>query len=136
MEIFIANKKSFKEAWLVVLHDLHISKKTPPQTKYNAAQRIAYSAIIVMGIGSLISGLAIYKPVQFSLLARLCGGYESARVIHFVLTVGYCLFFLVHIIQVILAGWKNFQSMITGFEIIPMKQPISDENVSSSNLPQ
>jgi thiosulfate reductase cytochrome b subunit len=132
----LPNKKSFKEAWLVVLHDLHISKKTPPQTKYNAAQRIAYSAIIVMGIGSLISGLAIYKPVQFSLLARLCGGYESARVIHFVLTVGYCLFFLVHIIQVILAGWKNFQSMITGFEIIPMKQPISDENVSSSNLPQ
>jgi len=132
----LPNKKSFKEAWLVVLHDLHISKKTPPQTKYNAAQRIAYSAIVVMGIGSLISGLAIYKPVQFSLLARLCGGYESARVIHFVLTVGYCLFFLVHIIQVILAGWKNFQSMITGFEIIPMKQPISDENVSSSNLPQ
>ena len=132
----LPTKKSFKEAWLVVLHDLHISKKVPPQTKYNAAQRIAYSAIVVMGLGSLISGLAIYKPVQFSLLARLCDGYESARVIHFILTIGYCLFFLVHIIQVILAGWRNFQSMITGFEVIPVKKPIPDENVSTSNLPQ
>src|SRR5947209_1949229 len=87
------NRRSFKEAWQVLLHDLHIRKTIPPQSKYNAAQRIAYSAIIIMGIGSLITGLSIYKPVQFGWLTWLCGGYEAARVEHFILTIGYCVFF-------------------------------------------
>ncbi|MBK0379861.1 cytochrome b/b6 domain-containing protein [Mucilaginibacter sp. SD-g] len=114
----LPNRHSFKEAWLVLLHDLHIRKMAPPQKKYNAAQRIAYTAIIVMGFGSLITGLAIYKPVQFYYLTWLCGGYHTARIIHFILTIGYVLFFLVHVIQVILAGWNNFRSVISGFEIV------------------
>lgn len=65
----LPNKHSFKEAWQVVLHDLHIKKHEPSFLKYNAAQRIAYTAVIVMGIGSLFTGLAIYKPVQFSTIA-------------------------------------------------------------------
>jgi len=113
----LPNRHSFKEAWQVVLHDLHIRKTAPPQEKYNAAQRIAYTAIIVMGVGSLVTGLAIYKPVQFNWLCTLCGGYEFARIIHFTLTIGYVLFFLIHVIQVILAGWNNFQAMVTGFEL-------------------
>jgi thiosulfate reductase cytochrome b subunit len=71
----------------------------------------------MMGIGSLLTGLAIYKPVQFRWLSWLCGGYKAARLEHFILTIGYVLFFLVHIIQVMKAGWNNFQAMITGFEI-------------------
>jgi len=114
----LPDRRSWREAGLVVLHDLRIRKTAPPQKKYNAAQRIAYSAIILMGIGSLITGLAIYKPIQFKWLAWLCGGYEAARLEHFILTIGYCLFFVVHIVQVILAGWRNFQSMITGFEVL------------------
>ncbi len=114
----VPQKKSFKEAWLVLLHDLHIRKTAPPQGKYNAAQRIAYTAIIVMGAGSAITGLAIYKPVQFNWLCYLCGGYHFARIIHFTLTIGYCLFFMIHIMQVILAGWRNFQSVITGFDVV------------------
>jgi thiosulfate reductase cytochrome b subunit len=101
-----------------VLHDLHISKYHPPQIKYNGAQRIAYTAIIIMGIGSLLTGLAIYKPVQFSFISMLCGGYEAARAEHFILTIGYILFFLIHILQVMKTGWNNFQAMITGFEIL------------------
>ncbi len=54
------------------LHDLHIRKMLPPQDKYNAVQRIAYTSIIVMGFGSLITGLAVYKPVQFYWLTWLC----------------------------------------------------------------
>ena len=118
----LPNRRSLKESWQVVLHDLHLRKTAPPQSKYNAAQRIAYTAIIVMGIGSIVTGLAIYKPVQFGFLTWICGGYETARLEHFILTIGYCLFFLIHIIQVILAGWKNFQSMITGFEVLPAEK--------------
>ena len=94
--------------------------------KYNAAQRIAYSAILVMGVGSLITGLAIYKPVQLSFFTWLCGGYEAARAIHFILTIGYVLFFLVHIAQVIKTGWNNFQSMVTGFENVPPTNKTSE----------
>ena len=114
----VPNRHSFKEAWLVVLHDLHIRKMAPPQKKYNAAQRISYTAIIIMGFGSLITGLAIYKPVQFNMLTWLCGGYYAARIEHFVLTIGYVLFFVIHIVQVALAGWNNFRSAVSGFEIV------------------
>lgn len=114
----LPNRHSFKEAWQVLLHDLHIRRGLPPQNKYNAAQRIAYTCIIVMGFGSLVTGLAIYKPVQFYWLTWLCGGYRLARIEHFALTIGYVLFFVVHIVQVILAGWNNFRSVVSGFEIV------------------
>jgi len=114
----IPQRNSFKEAWQVLLHDLHIRKMAPPQNKYNAAQRIAYTAIIIMGFGSLITGLAIYKPVQFNTLTWLCGGYHAARIEHFILTIGYVLFFIIHVIQVVLAGWNNFRSVISGFEVV------------------
>lgn len=120
----LPQRKSFKEAWQVLLHDLHIRKMLPPQNKYNAAQRIAYTAIIVMAFGSLLTGLAIYKPVQFATITWLCGGYHLARIIHFVLTLGYVFFFLIHITQVILAGWKNFWSVISGFEVIQPNKPM------------
>jgi thiosulfate reductase cytochrome b subunit len=114
----VPQRKSFKDAWLVLLHDLHIRKGLPPQDKYNAAQRIAYTAIILMGFGSLVTGLAIYKPVQFYWLTWLCGGYHLARIEHFALTIGYVLFFLIHVVQVILAGWNNFRSVVSGFEVV------------------
>ncbi len=114
----LPNKHVFKESWQVILHDLHIRKQAPDQLKYNAAQRLAYTMIIFMGLGSLLTGFAIYKPVQIQWLTNICGGYEAARLEHFLLTVGYVLFFLIHIIQVILAGWNNFRAMIAGFEVI------------------
>jgi thiosulfate reductase cytochrome b subunit len=129
----VPQRKSFKEAWLVLLHDLHIRQMAPPQNKYNAAQRIAYTAIIIMGFGSLITGLAIYKPVQFNTITWLCGGYHAARIEHFVLTIGYVLFFVIHVVQVVLAGWNNFRSVISGFEVVneqpkPAIQPAPKED--------
>lgn len=120
----VPNKNSLKEAWQVVLHDLHISKTKPAQTKYNAAQKIAYTFIIIMGFGSLITGLAIYKPVQFSWITFMIGGYKWARIEHFALTIGYVLFFVIHVTQVIIAGWNNFRAMVTGFEVEEIKTPI------------
>ena len=125
--LLLPNRRSFKEARQVLLHDLHIRKYEPPHIKYNAAQRIAYSAIIVMGFGSLITGLSVYKPTQFGWLCAILGGYEWARIEHFVLTIGYVIFFLIHIIQVIIAGWNNFQAMITGFEIKKAKTLLVEE---------
>ncbi len=120
--LIFPNKKSLKESWLVVLHDLHIRKYTPAQKKYNAAQRLAYTGVIFMGLGSLLTGLAIYKPVQFHLLTAILGGYEWARAEHFILTILFTLFFVVHVIQVVLAGWNNFRSMVTGLDVLPAEK--------------
>ena len=125
----LPNRHSFFEAWQVLLHDLHIRKMLPIQNKYNAAQRIAYTSIIVMGFGSLFTGLAIYKPVQFYWATWLCGGYHLARIEHFILTIGYVLFFVIHIVQVIIAGWNNFRAVISGFEIVT-EPPIANIKTS------
>jgi DMSO/TMAO reductase YedYZ molybdopterin-dependent catalytic subunit len=76
-----------------------------------------------MGFGSLITGLAIYKPTQAHWLTSILGGYETARWLHFWLTLGYCGFFLIHIGQVIKAGWNNFRAMVSGYEIVPKDAP-------------
>jgi len=55
--------------------------------------------------------------VQFAWLTALLGGYQAARVEHFLLTLGYCGFFVVHIAKVIRADWNNLRAMITGYEI-------------------
>jgi thiosulfate reductase cytochrome b subunit len=113
----LPNRRSFIEAIQVTLHDLHLRKEAPPARKFNGAQQIAYTAIVVMGLGSLLSGVAIYKPVQFSWLAALMGGYQAARFIHFWLTIGYVAFFFVHVAQVVRAGWNNFRAMVVGYEL-------------------
>ena len=133
----VPKRGSFKQAWQVLLHDLHLRKTAPVNDGiYNAAQRIAYTSIIVMGFGSIMTGLAIYKPVTFGWITMLCGGYAMARLIHFALTIGYCLFFLVHVGQVIIAGWQNFSSMITGFEVLKNDAPSASVPVTFSPEPE
>ncbi len=109
---------SFKRAMLVTLHDLHIVKKLPPQGKYNDAQRIAYTGTILLGVAAVITGLAIYKPLQLAWLTSILGGYEWARWEHFWIMISFIAFFVVHVGQVILAGWGNFRSMVNGYEAV------------------
>jgi thiosulfate reductase cytochrome b subunit len=128
-KLIFPNKHSLKEAWFVILHDLHIKKGLPPQKKYNAAQRIAYTAVIILGFLIILTGLAIYKPAQLYWLCYILGGYEWARIEHFIITILFVLFFLVHIIQVMIAGWNNFRGMLTGFEVVKEKELIKKEEV-------
>lgn len=114
----IPEPRSFRDAMEVTLYDLGLRKQLPEQGKYNGAQRIAYTAIVLMGAGSLITGVAIWRYVQFAWLTRLLGGYPAARLEHFLLTLGYVFFFLVHIAQVVRAGWNNGRAMITGYEVV------------------
>jgi thiosulfate reductase cytochrome b subunit len=113
----VPNAKSFREAIQVTLHDFGLSKIKPTRKKFNGAQQIAYTSIILMGAGSLVTGLAVWKPVQFAWLTAMLGGYQAARLEHFLLALGYCGFFAVHILQVIRAGWNNLRAMITGYEL-------------------
>jgi thiosulfate reductase cytochrome b subunit len=123
----LPNRHSLREAIQVTLYDLRLSKVHPPPRKFNGAQQIAYTSVILMGAGSLLTGLAIYKPVQFAWLTSLLGGYEWARFIHFWLTVGYVMFFVVHLVQVVKAGWNNFRAMVTGYEVVSVEEAAPQE---------
>jgi thiosulfate reductase cytochrome b subunit len=121
---------AFKEAILVVLHDLYLYRKPLPIRKYNAAQQIAYTGVIFMGALMLFTGLAIYKPSEQSWAAHLVGWwaakpggevgvtpYSVARFLHFWTTMAFLGFFLVHVGQVVKTGWNNFRAMVTGYEL-------------------
>ena len=116
------------EAIQVTLYDLHLTKVHPPAKKYNGAQKIAYTTIVLMGLGSLLTGLAIYKPIQAHYLTSLLGGYQMARWEHFYLTIGFMAFFLLHVGQVVKTGWNNFRGMVSGYEIRPAdSRPYNEE---------
>ena len=123
----VPDRRSFRDAIQVTLHDLHLGKQKPPQGRYNGAQKISYTAVVLMGAGSLLTGLAIYKPAQFNWLTAILGGYEWARWEHFWLTIGYVLFFVVHVWQVARAGWNNFRSMVAGCDLVNEESPAGKE---------
>lgn len=115
--------RSPRDAFHVVLHDLGLKRGPLPPHKFNAAQRIAYTGVVLMGAGSLLTGLAIYKPSQLAWLTACFGGYQPARLLHFMLTLGYVAFFAVHVAQVAKAGWNNFRAMVTGYELVTAPRP-------------
>jgi thiosulfate reductase cytochrome b subunit len=132
----VPTRHSFVGAFRVVLHDLGLSKRPLPRQKFNDAQRIAYTGVVLMGMGSLLTGLAIYKPTQLHIITALLGGYEMARWFHFWLTLSYVGFFLMHVAQVIHAGWNNFRAMIIGYQIVPVDSAILEEVSNGEAAPE
>jgi thiosulfate reductase cytochrome b subunit len=69
---------------------------------YNAVQKLAYLFVVFDSLLIVMSGLVVWKSVQFPLLRELLGGYDTARVVHFIAMAGLALFFLVHLLMVAL----------------------------------
>jgi thiosulfate reductase cytochrome b subunit len=80
---------------------------------YNAVQRLLYIGVIFAGIVVVVSGLAIWKPVQLWFFDDLCGGYFAARYVHFSAMACIVAFIAVHVALVI-AVPKTLPGMITG----------------------
>jgi thiosulfate reductase cytochrome b subunit len=80
---------------------------------YNAVQRLLYSGIIVVAIVIVLSGLAIWKPVQLQELTTLFGGYEAARYVHFICMALIVGFLVVHILLALIVP-KSLRAMVTG----------------------
>jgi len=100
-----------------VLHDvleaLHGRLAHEDLSVYNAAQRAAYLAVIACMIVLVLSGLAIWKPVQFQELTALVGGYEGGRIVHFLAMVLMVFIVLVHVVMVVLVP-RTLPTMFTG----------------------
>jgi len=92
---------------------VRIRKSPPPEGFYNGLQRLSYSGILLLGVVMVLSGLAIYKPVQFHFLTLLFGGYDGARVVHLA---GLCLlgiFVVIHL-MLVLSHPQALLAMVTG----------------------
>jgi thiosulfate reductase cytochrome b subunit len=82
-------------------------------TKYNYVQKLLYAGIIVVGVLIVLSGLSIWKPVQFQYLTALFGGYDVARYVHFFCMAAICAFLVVHVALAVLIP-KSLRAMIIG----------------------
>ncbi len=82
-------------------------------THYNAVQKFAYLVVIVDIAFVVLSGLAVWKPVQFPLLRTLMGGYDNARIVHFFAMSVLVAFFVVHVVMVALVP-RSLLLMIRG----------------------
>jgi thiosulfate reductase cytochrome b subunit len=80
---------------------------------YNAVQKLLYLGIILVGVVIVLSGLAIWKPVQLQELTALFGGYEAARYVHFFAMAAIVGFLVVHIVMSFLVP-KSLRAMIVG----------------------
>ncbi len=81
--------------------------------QYNMVQKIAYSLLLFDGIGLVLSGLVLWKSVQFPLLSMLLGGYEAARYIHFICMSAMVLFIVIHL-QMVLLVPRTLLTMLRG----------------------
>jgi thiosulfate reductase cytochrome b subunit len=97
------------------LYYLRLRKGHPAQGKHNALQKGAYTFIVALGAISVLSGFAIYKPVQLGWLTSLFGGYELARYWHFVAVWLFVGFTLLHVALVFLVDPASLRGMITGW---------------------
>jgi Ni/Fe-hydrogenase b-type cytochrome subunit len=114
----IFSGKDFSGIFPMLQYYLRIQKEHPPIKKYNPLQKLAYTSVPFLALGAIITGIAIYWPVQFKFFTSLFGGYDTARALHFVCMAGLVLFFAGHLFMVIITGWSNFWSMITGWKKI------------------
>ena len=82
-------------------------------TRYNQVQKLLYAGIIIIGILIVLSGLAIWKPVQLQYLTALFGGYDAARYVHFFCMAAIVAFMVVHVALALLVP-KSLRAMIIG----------------------
>jgi thiosulfate reductase cytochrome b subunit len=104
-----------------VRETLHFKLAHEDLTTYNAVQKLLYIVVILAGISQVITGVAIWKPVQFSWLTALYGGFQGARLAHFIgmsVIVG---FVVVHVALAVLVP-STLWAMLTGG---PRLQPTS-----------
>ena len=82
-------------------------------SRYNAVQKLVYVGILLTAVVIVLSGLAIWKPVQLRPLADLFGGFDAARYVHFFAMAAILAFLVLHIVMAILVP-KSLRAMITG----------------------
>src|SRR5277367_4467045 len=108
--------KDIPGVWPMVRHYFFFGRKPPQTETYNPLQKLAYTSAILLGILSMLTGMVLFNPVQFSFLAALMGGSHRARLWHFGVLCAMVFFVIGHLVMVALHGWNNFMSMLSGWK--------------------
>ncbi|HSU17710.1 cytochrome b/b6 domain-containing protein [Longimicrobium sp.] len=103
-----------RDAWEMIKFYLFVRKTHPRQGKHNALQKGVYFALPWLGVLAVLTGLAIWKPVQLAPLTGLFGGYVWARYWHFLVMLTLVLLGLGHVFMVFAVDPASLPSMITG----------------------
>ena len=103
-----------RDMWEMVKFYLFARREHPHQGKHNALQKSAYFSMPILGALAILTGIAIWKPVQFAPLTNALGGYVWARYWHFLVMLGLVLLSIVHTVMVFAVDPYSLRSMITG----------------------
>jgi thiosulfate reductase cytochrome b subunit len=93
---------------------LHLRREHPPQGKHNALQKGAYTFILLLGVLAIVSGFAMWKPVQLSWLVAALGGFQAARYWHFWTVWLFVGFTIAHVVLVFAVDPASFRAMTSG----------------------
>ncbi len=104
---------SIREILVTVGDALRFRLSHDDLTHYNPVQKILYLGVMLIGITIVISGLALWKPVQFSELASLFGSFRTIRLVHFLCMSAIVAFVLVHVSLALLVP-QSLVAMVTG----------------------
>ena len=103
-----------RDAWEMVKFYLAVRKDHPRQGKHNALQRVVYFSMPIFGVLAVLSGLAIWKPVQLAPLTALLGGYVWARYWHFLAMLSLVALSLAHVFMVFTVDPYALRAITTG----------------------
>lgn len=109
-----------REVLATIGEALHLRLKHEDLTIYNSVQKILYLGVILVGIFIVITGLCLWKPVQFSGVAGLFGNFQTIRLIHFLCMSVIVSFVAVHVTLALLVP-RSLLAMITGGPILEDK---------------
>jgi thiosulfate reductase cytochrome b subunit len=110
----VPRRKDPRDALEMIKFYLFVRKRHPHQGKHNALQKGTYFALPVIAALAVISGIAIWKPVQLSWLTNLLGGYMWARYWHFLAMFLIVVLSVIHVFMVFAVDPYSLPSMITG----------------------
>jgi thiosulfate reductase cytochrome b subunit len=106
-----------------VIETLHFKIAHEDLTVYNAVQKLLYIIVILAGISQVVTGIAIWKPVQFSGLVSLLGGFQFARILHFIGMAVIVGFVVVHVALALLVP-KTLWAMLAGGPRLKSPTPV------------
>ena len=107
-------RRDVRGVWPMVRHYFLFGPRPEVVETYNPLQKLAYTVALLLMVVGLVTGFALYKPVQLSWLVYALGGFRLTRIWHFAAMCGLLAFIPGHLVMVALHGWRNFASMWVG----------------------
>src|SRR6202007_677745 len=108
---------SVRDLFVTIGEALRLRLRHDDLTHYNAVQKVLYLRVMLVGILIVISGLSLWKPVQFSELAGLFGSFQTIRLVHFLCMTAIVGCLLVHVTLALLVP-QSLVAMVTGGPLV------------------